>query len=903
MRRILLGCTVLTAVSFTASATQAVTASTSFGGTQIVAGETLALDVGISPKKRKPKADAGEALAQLSNLYSAAYGCADAAGSCAVNWDAGTMFSSQSPVTSDDLVVHPEAVTSFSAGASSSWWSQIGLTAAIESQSAGGNGIVIGDVDTGIVPGNSEVAGRVSPLSGCAAVSFTCPNGYIDDNGHGTATASIAAGVAGSGSLSMSGVAPNATILAEKVLNASGSGTSSDVANGIIAAVNGGAQVINLSLTYTPTSDVVSAINYAASKGVIIVFAGGNSSTAFNGGANSTGFSAAALTHIVFVGSVSASNVLSSFSNYAGTGSLVTSSSATIAGSATTLQTSGLISIDAHLTPKFKTPTTPTKTTPTPAPAPAPTPTPPPPPPPPPPTTTNTLYSSLWLDAPGENIIAPCVEYGATSSCYWTGTSMAAPMVSGALALLEATWPILRTNGTATTLLFDTATNLGSAATYGKGLLNISAAFSPAGPLSVLTASSGYSTPISQLTPTTVSGGQLGGLAQLKQTLSSYTAFDVFERNFSVNLTGLLQVTHQNASAAPAAAQIRSATSQVAPNTFVSFTRSEEDLPAAGLTGSPNDLLSPADRLAAGEAASQQWAIAMNETDGLSIAAGRGFPSASSFANALWGPGPRSFTALSAQEANTDLLGLAQGGQFLAAGLPVSDRVRVAFSWSNSPGSNSVAAAEYPLTPYSSAFAAGVSTDVTDGWGVSLSVQSLEEQNGLLGTGYNSDGALSLGDNHRSNEISLGSAVDLSEHTQFLVNAALATTAESSNLGGLVRSVSPLMERSMSASLVTRDAFADGDGMSLSIAKPLRVMSGSMGVETATVDATTGLPAMIIKNVGAAPLGDETDLSVAYTLEPQTGTRLSATLTAASDANNIAGQAAATLQLSARFAF
>ena len=90
---------------------------------------------------------------------------------------------------------------------------------------------------------------------------------------------------------------------------------------GITKAVNAGAQVINLSLTYTPTQSVVNAINYAASKGVIIVYAGGNSAMALNGGTNSGGFTPAALKRLVFVGSVNSQNVLSSFSNTPGGGS------------------------------------------------------------------------------------------------------------------------------------------------------------------------------------------------------------------------------------------------------------------------------------------------------------------------------------------------------------------------------------------------------------------------------------------------------------------------------------------------------------------------------------------------------------------------------------------------------
>ena len=186
----------------------------------------------------------------------------------------------------------PAMAQTVSAGYSSGWWSQIGLTNSIETTAAGGAGVTIGIVDTGVIANNAELNGRVSSASSCAAVSFGC-SGFADNNGHGTAVAAIAAGSTASGGI-MSGVAAKATILAEKVLAANGSGYDTDVANGIVKAANGGAQIINLSLTYIPSSTVISAINYAASKGAIIVFAGGNASGALNGGANTGGLTAAA---------------------------------------------------------------------------------------------------------------------------------------------------------------------------------------------------------------------------------------------------------------------------------------------------------------------------------------------------------------------------------------------------------------------------------------------------------------------------------------------------------------------------------------------------------------------------------------------------------------------------------
>src|SRR5580658_406063 len=198
---------------------------------------------------------------------------------------------------------------------STAWQKQISETAIVQTSADGGAGITVGVVDTGIDASDPEVAGHVSPLSSCAAVTFKCSNGDADNNSHGTAVASILGGTFSSTApISMSGVAPNVTIVAEKVLNASGSGYDTDVANGIIKATQAGAKVINLSLTYIPTAAVISAVNYAASAGVTIVWAGGNSSAALNGGANTLGFSSAVASHLIFAGSVSSTDKLSTFS-------------------------------------------------------------------------------------------------------------------------------------------------------------------------------------------------------------------------------------------------------------------------------------------------------------------------------------------------------------------------------------------------------------------------------------------------------------------------------------------------------------------------------------------------------------------------------------------------------------
>ncbi|MFQ5969916.1 MAG: S8 family serine peptidase [Nitrososphaerales archaeon] len=97
-----------------------------------------------------------------------------------------------------------------------------------------------------------------------------------DDHGHGTHVAGTAAATINNAK-GIAGMAQG-KILPVKVLNSKGSGTWSQVANGITFAANKGATVINLSLGGSSGSTALQdAVNYALGKGSLVVAAAGNS--------------------------------------------------------------------------------------------------------------------------------------------------------------------------------------------------------------------------------------------------------------------------------------------------------------------------------------------------------------------------------------------------------------------------------------------------------------------------------------------------------------------------------------------------------------------------------------------------------------------------------------------------
>lgn len=141
--------------------------------------------------------------------------------------------------------------------------------------------VIVAVVDTGVAYENYGRKYKLAP--DLANTSFVPGYDFVnkdshpnDDEGHGThVTGTIAQST--NNNLGVAGVAFNVSIMPIKVLNAAGSGTDTDVADGIYFAADHGAAVINLSLGATsPSTTLENAVAYAYNKGVTIVAAAGN---------------------------------------------------------------------------------------------------------------------------------------------------------------------------------------------------------------------------------------------------------------------------------------------------------------------------------------------------------------------------------------------------------------------------------------------------------------------------------------------------------------------------------------------------------------------------------------------------------------------------------------------------
>ncbi|HLO86196.1 MAG TPA: S8 family serine peptidase [Nostocaceae cyanobacterium] len=193
-----------------------------------------------------------------------------------------------------------------------------------------GQGVIVAVLDTGVDYNHpdlkdniwlntKEIAGNGKDDDGNGFVDdvygwnfINSNNNTLDVYGHGTHTSGTIAGV--KNNFGVTGIAYNAKIMPVKVLDDSGSGSYSAIVNGIYYAVNNGAKVLNLSFGGNyEDSDLKAAVQYASSKGAIVVMAAGNNSN------SSPSYPARYADNWgLAVGAVDKSNTLASFSNKAG---------------------------------------------------------------------------------------------------------------------------------------------------------------------------------------------------------------------------------------------------------------------------------------------------------------------------------------------------------------------------------------------------------------------------------------------------------------------------------------------------------------------------------------------------------------------------------------------------------
>ncbi len=143
-----------------------------------------------------------------------------------------------------------------------------------------GTGVKVAILDSGIDATHPDLAGKV--VAQRVFVSSTMDPDITDRNGHGTHVAGIIAANTNN-STGVAGTCPECQLIIGKVVvsDASGNatGATSDIVSGMTWAADQGAKVINLSLRSTSSQTqplYQEGVNYAISKGAVVVAATGN---------------------------------------------------------------------------------------------------------------------------------------------------------------------------------------------------------------------------------------------------------------------------------------------------------------------------------------------------------------------------------------------------------------------------------------------------------------------------------------------------------------------------------------------------------------------------------------------------------------------------------------------------
>ncbi|AJP04703.1 peptidase S8 [Streptomyces cyaneogriseus subsp. noncyanogenus] len=164
-----------------------------------------------------------------------------------------------------------------------------------------GSGVTAYVIDTGVRITHQQISGRASYGYDAVDGDTTASDG----NGHGTHVATTIAGTT-------YGVAKKAKIVAVRVLDNNGSGTTAGVIAGIdwVTKNHSGPSVANMSLGGGVSSTLDTAVRNSIASGVTYAVAAGNSN------ANATSFSPARVTEAITVGATTSTDARASYSNY-----------------------------------------------------------------------------------------------------------------------------------------------------------------------------------------------------------------------------------------------------------------------------------------------------------------------------------------------------------------------------------------------------------------------------------------------------------------------------------------------------------------------------------------------------------------------------------------------------------
>jgi Subtilase family len=454
-----------------------------------------------------------------------------------------------------------------------------------------------------------------------------------------------------------------------------------------------------------------------------------------------------------------------------------------------------------------------------------------------------------FLVAPGVDVRAPELDGG---TALVSGTSFAAPHVTGAAALVLDAAPYLSAREVVE-LLLDTATDLGEPGTdevYGRGLLNLAAALGPQGPLTIPLGTAVDGEGASLLD----TGLRLGGAFGPGPELGRAIFIDGYGRPYWMDLDRRRSLSKAEPALrnwlAPVAERPAFRAPVGASGSLALHLGEREQRRSFGWTSEEAD-----------SRVGEQFALsaALGDASRIMVSHGRSLQGQFGLASDDRGQMP---SLLTEGVFASPYLALADGGDGVALAQQLGD------VWSLRAGLARADRSAYD--PYGSgdnaAMIGEVATALAGGSRLGLQFGQLEEQDRVLDA--SGGGALGLSGGASTTFFGLAGRAELASSLELFGQANLGLTRAEGRGPGLLQDMSMLYSTSFGVGLARRDLARDGDRLTVAISQPLRVEAGDAAIDRPLGRTLDGRILRRRDRLDLAPKGRELDLELGYRLTP-----------------------------------
>ncbi len=467
------------------------------------------------------------------------------------------------------------------------------------------------------------------------------------------------------------------------------------------------------------------------------------------------------------------------------------------------------------------------------------------------------IAMDYYLLAPGVNLVTTDIGGGYSVV---SGTSFAAPMISGAAALLIERFPAL-TPTQVVDILLVSAIDLGAPGTdpiYGRGLMDLTAAASPLGTLSIPSTSSVDGGGTDPADTVLALGAAFGDALNGSSALASAMFLDGYGRDYAIDLRESISTRSTGPDLLgylTAGSEGESFETALTETTQIRVRTDESDTEPARWLGAA---LNEDDRSDA------SFSLRHQLTEGTDVTVAQGQGAATRFG--LHGAGaPIGAGLLAASDMAFFGMADAGGNATVSTGLGNGLQLRLGIGVNEATLGDELESGADDASVY----IAEMSHLAENGMRFGVQFGHLIEEDGLLQAG--GDGGFAMNGTATTDFVSAFGVVPLTDTIDLFGSYTTGQSDADSLSTDLIGGFSGVRSEAMSLGIAARDLFAFSDRLSIAVMQPLRVTDGTATVVTPESRTLEGTVNFQEETVGLAPSGRETDAEISYgfSLGPQ----------------------------------